>query len=142
MNEASRCHGLLFSPGLPGAVCSAMLLFVVAIPAQAQSLLTHHVRPEVISGKAQFLRRLPETQTLRLNVVLPVRDQAGLDKFLQEVYDPTSASFRHFLTVPEFTARFGPTQEDYDAVVHYRPPRISRLSAAPATPWTCKSRAR
>ena len=119
MNAASRGHGLLFSRGLSGAVCSAMLLFVVATPAQAQSLLTHHVRPEVISGKAQFLRRLPETQTLQLNLVLSLRDQAGLDKFLQEVYDPTSPSYRHFLTVAEFTARFGPTQEDYDAVVHY-----------------------
>src|SRR5208283_4983440 len=44
---------------------------------------------------------------------------AGLEKFLQEAYDPTSPSFRHFLTVPEFTARFGPTQEDYDTAVHY-----------------------
>ena len=119
MNQASRGHGALLLRGLCGALCSAMLLFVVETPAQAQSLLTHHVRQDVISGKAQFLRRLPETQTLRLNLVLPVRDPAGLEKFLQEVYDPTSPSYRHFLTVPEFTARFGPTQEDYDAVVHY-----------------------
>ena len=25
----------------------------------------------------------------------------------------------HFLTVPQFTARFGPTQADYDAVVKF-----------------------
>ena len=99
------------------ALCSSVLL--VGIPAQAQSLLTHHLRDDVTSGKAQFLNRLPETQTLRLDVVLPLRDPAGLEKFLQDVYDPSSASYRHFLTVPEFTARFGPTQEDYDAVVQY-----------------------
>ncbi len=119
MNQASKCHGVLFSPGLRGALCSAMLLLVVGVPAQAQSLLTRHVRQDVASGKAQFLYRMPETQTMRLNVVLAVRDSAGLAKFLQEVYDPASPSFRHFLTVPEFTARFGPTQEDYDAAVHY-----------------------
>jgi subtilase family serine protease len=119
MNQASKCHGVLSSPGLRGALCSAMLLFVVGIPAQAQSLLTRHVREDVASGKAQFLYRMPETQTMRLNVVLAVRDSAGLAKFLEEVYDPTSPSFRHFLTVPEFTARFGPTQDDYDAAVHY-----------------------
>ncbi len=119
MNQASKCHGVLSSPGLRGALCSAMLLFVVGIPAQAQSLLTRHVREDVASGKAQFLYRMPETQTMRLNVVLAVRDSAGLAKFLEEVYDPTSPSFRHFLTVPGFTARFGPTQEDYDAAVHY-----------------------
>jgi kumamolisin len=100
-------------------LCCTLLFFIVEMPAQAQSLLTHHVRQDVISGKAQFLRRLPETQALRLDVVLPLRDPEGLEKFLQEVYDPTSPSYRHFLSAPEFTARFGPALEDYDAVVHY-----------------------
>jgi len=48
---------------------------------------------------------------------LPVRDQTGLDSFLKELYDPASASYRHFLTVAEFTEKFGPTRADYDAVV-------------------------
>jgi kumamolisin len=96
-----------------------MLLFVMETQAQAQSLLTRHLRQDVISGKAAFLNRLPETQTLRLDIVLPLRDQAGLENFLQELYDPSSPSYRHFLTVPEFTARFGPSQEDYDAVIQY-----------------------
>jgi kumamolisin len=96
-----------------------MLLFVMGAQAQAQSLLTRHVRQQVISGQAAFLNRLPETQTLRIDIVLPLRDPAGLEKFLQEVYDPSSPSYRHFLTVPEFTARFGPTQEDYYAVIDY-----------------------
>jgi len=96
-----------------------MLLFVMGAQAQAQSMPTRHLRQAVMSGEAKFLNRLPETQTLRLDIVLPLRDQAGLEKFLQEVYDPSGPSYRHFLTVPEFTARFGPTQEDYDAVVQY-----------------------
>jgi kumamolisin len=96
-----------------------MLLFVMGAQAQAQSMATRHVRQGVISGEAKFLNRLPETQTLRLDIVLPLRDQAGLDKFLQEVYEPSSPSYRHFLTPPEFTARFGPSQEDYDEVIHY-----------------------
>ena len=45
--------------------------------------------------------------------------QAGLEDFLAEVYNPRSSSYRHFLTVPEFTERFGPTQADYDAVIKY-----------------------
>jgi kumamolisin len=96
-----------------------MLLFVMGAQAQAQSLVTRHVRQAVISGQAAFLNRLPETQTLRIDIVLPLRDPAGLEKFLQEVYDPSSPSYRHFLTVAEFTARFGPTQEDYYAVIDY-----------------------
>ena len=52
-------------------------------------------------------------------MVLPVRDQAELDNFLQELYDPSSAFYHRYLTVPEFTERFGPTQQDYDAVVAF-----------------------
>jgi len=91
----------------------------VGIRAQAQTLQTRHLREDVTSGRAQLLSRLPEAQTLRLDVVLPLRDPAGLEGFLEDVYDPSSFSYRHFLTVPEFTARFGPTQEDYDAVIQY-----------------------
>ena len=30
--------------------------------------------------------------------------------FSRQLYDPASPSYRHFLTVPEFTERFGPSQ--------------------------------
>jgi len=56
---------------------------------------------------------------MQLDLVLPLRDSAGLDSFLSELYDPSSPSYRHFLTPAEFTARFGPTQADYDAVVNF-----------------------
>jgi kumamolisin len=85
----------------------------------AQSLMTRHVRDEVINGKSQLLGRLPETQQLQLNIVLPIRDQAGLDEFLIDLRNPASASYRQFLTPQEFTARFGPTQADYDAVLAF-----------------------
>jgi subtilase family serine protease len=87
--------------------------------AQPQSLLTHHVRQAVASGQAQLLHRMPATQSLRIDVVLPLRDQAGLESFLRQVYDPTSPIYRRFLTVEDFTNMFGPTQEDYDAVVQF-----------------------
>ena len=119
MNQSGKSYGVAVLRGLYVVLCSAMLLFVMGAQAQAQSLLTRHVRQGVVSGEAKFLNRLPETQTLRIDIVLPLRDPAGLEKFLHEVYDPSSPSYRHFLTVPEFTARFGPTQEDYYAVIDY-----------------------
>ena len=119
MNPSGEFCRVPFGRGLYVGLYAAALLLFMQTPAQAQSLLTRHVRQDVISGKAAFLNRVPETQTLRVNMVLPLRDEAGLAKFLQEAYDPSSPSYRHFLTVPEFTARFGPTQEDYDTVVRY-----------------------
>jgi kumamolisin len=53
---------------------------------------------------------------MRLVLVLPHRNQAALDSLLQELYNPSSPSYRNFLTVEEFTTMFGPSQEDYDAV--------------------------
>jgi subtilase family serine protease len=42
-----------------------------------------------------------------------------LETFLKELYDPSSASYRRFLTVEEFTTRFGPSQQDYDSVIRF-----------------------
>src|ERR1700684_1005256 len=56
---------------------------------------------------------------MRLVLVLPHRNEAGLIDFLKDLYDPSSASYRKFLTVDEFTARFGPSQEDYDSVIRF-----------------------
>jgi subtilase family serine protease len=95
-------------------------LSLCAIHCQAQStLLTHHVREATQSGEARLLGHLPPTQSMRLVLVLPLRNQDELDTFLSDLYDPSSPSYRQFLTVEEFTARFGPTQEDYDAVANF-----------------------
>ncbi len=96
---------------------AAALLATTAL--SAQTLLTHHMRDAVRNNQAQAVGRLPANQLMSLNIVLPLRNQAGLERLLDEIYDPASASYRHFLTVPEFTAQFGPTQADYDAVVQY-----------------------
>jgi len=97
------------------------LVPVVSIVCQAQPLplLTRHVREVVLNGQAKPVGQLPLNQTMNLDVVLPLADPAGLASFLQELYDPASLIYRHFLTVPEFTARFGPSQGDYDAVVSF-----------------------
>jgi subtilase family serine protease len=92
---------------------------VVSQAAQPQSLLTRHVRSVILDGQAHSVGRLPARQSLQLDVVLPIRDQAGLDSLFQELYDPSSPFYRNFITVPEFTARYAPTQEDYDAVVRF-----------------------
>jgi kumamolisin len=99
------------------AILAAML--AVMPKAQAQYLDTHHVRDAVRDGVAKQVGRLPESQILSLDIVLPVRDQAGLDAFVADVSNPLSFSYRRYLTVPEFTARFGPTAADYDAVVKF-----------------------
>jgi subtilase family serine protease len=102
---------------LPRIVVFALAVNILC-HAQSQ-LLTRHVREEVANGRAQLIGQLPATQTLRFDIVLPLRDRTGLQNFLQEVQDPTSPSYHQFLTPQEFTARFGPSQENWDALVAF-----------------------
>lgn len=83
--------------------------------AESQPTLTHHVREATVNGQARFLNRLSSDKPMRLVLVLPLRNQAALDQFLEDLYNPASPSYRKYLTVEQFTARFGPTQQDYDA---------------------------
>ncbi|HEY6848728.1 MAG TPA: S53 family serine peptidase [Terracidiphilus sp.] len=95
------------------------ILSIATMNFQAQSVLTHHVREVSRNRQAKSLGRLSPAQILQLDIVLPLRDQVGLNTFLKEVYDPASASYRHFLTVSAFTERFGPTEQNYQAVVRF-----------------------
>jgi subtilase family serine protease len=99
----------------------AALVSLVNFVCQAQgvALVTRHVRAAVRTGEARSVGHLPATQIMRLVLVLPLRNQAELENLLQELYDPSSLSYRQFLTVEEFTARFGPTPEDYDTVINF-----------------------
>lgn len=85
----------------------------------AESVMTRHMRDEVRSGAAQPAAQMSKSQSMNLDMVLPLSDSAGLTAFLADIYNPSSPNFHHFLTVAEFTARFGPTQADYEAVVEY-----------------------
>src|ERR1035437_2009699 len=97
----------------------AAVASIVTTLGQAQSVSTHHMREDVRTGRVQPNGRLSLSQTLQLDLVLKLRDAPGLKSFLSDVYNPASPNYRHFLTVSEFTERFGPTQEDYEAVVRF-----------------------
>ncbi len=88
-------------------------------PAQASPLFTRHVREATLDGRAPLVGRLPASQPMRLILILPLRNHEVLNRFLDELYDPASPTFRHFLSVQEFTANYGPTQHDYDAVIRF-----------------------
>ena len=97
----------------------AAVLSMMATAGATQSVKTHHVRDEVRRGEVAPNGRLPQNQVLQLDLVLPLRDPAGLKSFLADVYNPHSPNFRHWLSPAEFTARFGPTQEQYDEVLNF-----------------------
>jgi len=97
------------------------VLAIVSVVSQAapQPMMTRHTRGEVVNGEAQSLGRMPATQTMNFSVTLALRHAPELDNFLADIYDPSSANYRHFVTPEEFTARFGASQEDWDATVRF-----------------------
>ncbi len=116
-----RCRRDSLSAVLGGLFAVIILFLFVPAPAhgQGQPVLTRHVRETVSNNEATRVGRLPETQTLQLNIALPLRNEAELDTLLGELYEPQSPSYHRFLSVEEFTAQFGPSQEDYDAVIEF-----------------------
>ncbi|HTW45266.1 MAG TPA: S53 family serine peptidase [Acidobacteriaceae bacterium] len=95
------------------------ILAVGSLAANAQYFATRHVRDAVRSGQAVLVGRMPESQLMTLNVVLPLTNQAGLNEFLRELYDPNSPTYHHYLTPTQFTALYGPSVADYNATVAY-----------------------
>src|SRR5665647_770956 len=89
--------------------------------------LRGHVPP--VTSRLTAIGSLPATNELRLALGLPLRDAAGLDKFLAGICDPASPNFRHYLTPEEFTARFGPTEADYTAVKEFARTNGLKLTA-------------
>lgn len=59
------------------------------------------------------------SQRLSLAVALPLRNEDQLGTLLQQLYDPASPNYRHFLTVQQFTDQFGPTEVDYLRVIGF-----------------------
>jgi kumamolisin len=102
----------------PCLVVATYALLVTSF-AQAQSMPTRHMREVVQTRKAQPAGMLPSNQVMNLDLVLPLRDPAGLKRFLSALYNPASPSYRQFITPQEFTRRFGPTQQQYDAVLQF-----------------------
>lgn len=101
------------------AVVIMISVMSILCAAQPQRLLTRHVRDVVANGTAPIVGHLPQQQILHFDMVLALRHAPELENFLKDIYDPTSSNYRHYVKPTEFTARFGPSQEDYDAVVQF-----------------------
>ena len=114
----------LFRGCSPGQVCIiscgliSMLLCATAEAADRQ-VLRGHVPSVVAKMNLQPVGRPPATNRLYLAIGLPLRNTNDLNKLLQDMYNPASPQFRHYLTPEQFTERFGPTRRDYDAVAKF-----------------------
>ena len=71
----------------------------------------------VATREAAILGAAKSQQQLKLEIQLPLRNQAELTGLLRDLYDPGSPNFHKYLSVSAFTERFGPAAADYRKVV-------------------------
>jgi subtilase family serine protease len=116
----SNRAGRRFGAGLRAAVSGAVLLLFTAPGSGVErQVLRGHVPKAVARLGLRPVGRLPATNRLNLAIGLPLRNTNALNQLLQDMYDPASPQFRHYLTPEQFTEQFGPTKQDYDAVVQF-----------------------
>jgi subtilase family serine protease len=102
-------------------VACAVVFLPLAACAQnfTRQSLHGHVPKAVAGFHLQPTSRLSATKHLNLAIGLPLRNQQALDSLLQQIYDPTSPNFRQYLTPEQFMEQFGPTEQDYQAVIAF-----------------------
>lgn len=104
--------------GLAGvALLCAGLLSVHAADANLLKQLRGHVPGIIARLKAKGV--LPSDQKMDLAIGLPLRNQDELAALLNEIYDPSSPNFHHYLTPEQFTEKFGPTKAQYQMVINF-----------------------
>ncbi len=101
-----------------GAVV-AMIGLMAAAEGQGPELQTLHGHVPAATARLAPMGFLDRTKRLRLAIGLPPRNQAGLQQFLKDLYDPKNANFRKYLTPAQFAQQFGPTEADYAAVAAF-----------------------
>lgn len=96
----------------------ALTFLLLTLPTNAQQRQV--LRTQVSAARNGAPKgRLASNQHLRLALTLELRNTAGLQVLLRDLYNPSSARYRQFLSVEQFTEQFGPTQEDYQRAMEF-----------------------
>ena len=97
----------------------AAVLAAGAAKAAPIPTMTDHVPASVANRSALLVGAPASAQMLELSISLPIRNEPGLRALLRDLYNPASPSFRHYLSVDDFTARFGPSEAEYKSLLNY-----------------------
>jgi hypothetical protein len=106
-----------FRSKLATATCAALLLLSAGSVLAAEKILSGQMPAAMASLPA--ISTIPAATRLHLAIGLPLRNQAAMNSLLQQIYDPASPQYRHYLTPEQFTEEFGPSEQDYQAVIAF-----------------------
>jgi len=92
---------------------------VLSLRAADAGMKTLHGHVPAIVSQLKPKENLPAGTDLNLAIGLPLRNREALTNLLGQIYDPSSTNYHHYLSPEEFTAQFGPTEQDYQAVIDF-----------------------
>ena len=108
-----------------GRLTTCLLILITSVlAAQATRAaerqgLHGHIPRAVAELHLQPVGRVSGATNLYLAIGLPLRNQEELNNLLQQIYDPASPKYRRYLTPEQFAERFGPTEQDYEALIDF-----------------------
>jgi|GEM_PF-1024816 len=83
--------------------------------ADGSQTLTGHIPGDINNS----IFRYHASQSINAQIILPLADQTQLNSFLQDLYDPKSTNFHHFLTPAQFSQQFAVSTIDSITVQDY-----------------------
>ena len=96
-----------------------LVLSGAAVFAADPGMKTLHGHVPAVVSRLQADGRLSANTNLTLAIGLPLRNTDVFTNLLRQIYDPSSTNYHRYLTPDEFTAQFGPTEQDYQKVVDF-----------------------
>ena len=102
------------------ALCALLALAMPGMAAaQQMKTLSGHVPRAVSRFSLQPIGELPADTNLTLAISVPVQNEPGLDSLFNQIYNPASTNYHHYLKPGEFVRRFGPSASDYQKVIDF-----------------------
>ena len=96
---------LVFANGISAPACRS----------QGLQPVTGHLTPDILA--TPIIGPMPQTTVLHLGIGLPLSNPAAADAQIAQVTDPSSPLYRHYLSVDDFTAAYGPSTSNHNNVV-------------------------
>jgi hypothetical protein len=97
----------------------AMLWIAPSTPLRAADLQFLHGHVPAATTGLQPVDCVARSMRLDLAIGLNLRNPTALTKLLREIYDSASPNYRHYLTPEQFASMFGPTEQDYEAIIAF-----------------------
>ncbi len=101
-------------------VCGTLLAMLApAAHAAPRATMATQIPALVAQGNAAFAASAAADAPMHLAISLPLRNMAALDALQQDISNPASPNFRHYISAADFATRFGPSGADYEAAADF-----------------------